>query len=79
MKSIIPSAAMNSQAVYGAPAERDDQFSSLKSMEDYLNTIEKNFFNRVLSRADGNKSKAAEILGIKRTTLNDRLKKLGLL
>jgi transcriptional regulator with PAS, ATPase and Fis domain len=51
---------------------------SLDEFENELARIEKDYFSSVLEKAGGNKSKAAEILGIKRTTLNDRLKKLGL-
>lgn len=51
---------------------------SLDEFENELARIEKDYFSSVLDKAGGNKSKAAEILGIKRTTLNDRLKKLGL-
>lgn len=51
---------------------------SLDEFENELGQIEKDYFSSVLEKAGGNKSKAAEILGIKRTTLNDRLKKLGL-
>ena len=51
---------------------------ALDEFEDELARIEKDYFSSVLEKAGGNKSKAAELLGIKRTTLNDRLKKLGL-
>jgi DNA-binding NtrC family response regulator len=57
----------------------DPTFRSLADMENYLSRIEKNYFEQILEREGGNKSKAAEQLGVKRTTLNDRLKKLGLL
>lgn len=54
---------------------------SQKTLDDFeseLSRFEKEYFSAVLEKAGGNKSKAAELLGIKRTTLNDRLKKLGL-
>ena len=53
----------------------------LKSLEDFEKNLfesERKYFERVLDHVGGNKSKAAEWLGIKRTTLNDRLKKLGI-
>lgn len=55
-----------------------EQAESLEGLEQRLTAIETDFFRHVLEEVGGNKSKAAEKLGIKRTTLNDRLKKLGL-
>ncbi len=61
------------------PAQTESKAEkNLEEFEAELLSVEKEYFNAVLKSADGNKTKAAEILGIKRTTLNDRLKKLGL-
>ncbi len=51
---------------------------TLDAFETELMEQERSYFRSVLESVEGNKSKAAEKLGIKRTTLNDRLKKLGL-
>ncbi len=53
--------------------------ATLEELESRLTALETAFFRRLLDSVQGNKSKAADQLGIKRTTLNDRLKKLGLL
>lgn len=52
--------------------------ASLEEFEKRLQKIETDYFREILEKAGGNKSKAADLLAIKRTTLNDRLKKLGL-
>jgi Nif-specific regulatory protein len=51
---------------------------TLDEFEAELMDKERIYFKSILDSVEGNKSKAAEKLGIKRTTLNDRLKKLGL-
>jgi transcriptional regulator with PAS, ATPase and Fis domain len=43
----------------------------------YLNTIERDLIQRSLERTGGNRNKAAELLRIKRTTLVEKLKRLG--
>ena len=43
----------------------------------YLGTIEKDLISRALERTRGNRNKAAELLRIKRTTLVEKLKRLG--
>ncbi len=79
MKSFIPRNKSKKENI-GIPQDKDGiPFGSITEMEQYLFSVEKDYFTRILESADGNKSKAAEILAIKRTTLNDRLKKLGLL
>ncbi|KAB2880211.1 protein kinase [bacterium] len=60
------------------PAMTDLAQKSLEQFENEAARIEKDYFSKILEKAGGNKTKAAEMLGIKRTTLNDRLKKLGL-
>jgi two-component system, NtrC family, response regulator HydG len=49
----------------------DGESSTVKT----LHEIEKDYIKEVLSRVDGNKSKAAELLGIDRKTLRDKLDK----
>jgi DNA-binding NtrC family response regulator len=46
-------------------------------MPAYLSSIEKDLIRRSLQRTKGNKNKAAELLRIKRTTLVEKLKRLG--
>lgn len=49
-----------------------------KPLDDYLSDIEKDAIIKALEKANGNKTKAAELLGISFRTLRYRLKKLGL-
>jgi len=56
----------------------DFSANGLAELEGKLEDMEKSYFEDILQKAGGNKSKVADLLGIKRTTLNDRLKKLGL-
>jgi DNA-binding NtrC family response regulator len=46
-------------------------------MPAYLSSIEKDLIHRSLQRTGGNRNKAAELLRIKRTTLVEKLKRLG--
>ena len=48
------------------------------SLDDRLREVESNLISWALKVSGGNKSKAAELLTIKRSTLGDRIKKLGL-
>jgi transcriptional regulator with GAF, ATPase, and Fis domain len=48
------------------------------SLEDRLRDVEQGLITWALKVSGGNKSKAAELLQIKRSTLGDRIKKLGL-
>jgi transcriptional regulator with PAS, ATPase and Fis domain len=51
---------------------------SAVSLEDRLQDLETNLIKWALRVSNGNKSKAADMLKIKRSTLGDRIKKLGL-
>jgi transcriptional regulator with PAS, ATPase and Fis domain len=57
--------------------ETHDHPSSI-SLDDRLREVESNLISWALKVSGGNKSKAAELLNIKRSTLGDRIKKLGL-
>ena len=48
------------------------------SLDDRLKEVETNLIGWALRAADGNKSKAAELLNIKRSTLGDRIARCGL-
>ena len=47
------------------------------NLKDFLDAVELRLINEALQRADGVKNQAAELLGIKRTTLIAKLKKKG--
>jgi two-component system response regulator AtoC len=51
---------------------------SAVSLDDRLKDVESNLISWALKVSGGNKSKAAELLNIKRSTLGDRIKKLDL-
>jgi DNA-binding NtrC family response regulator len=46
-------------------------------LQAYLAAIERDLIQRSLERTGGNRNKAAELLRIKRTTLVEKLKRLG--
>jgi DNA-binding NtrC family response regulator len=48
------------------------------SLDDRLKEVETNLIGWALRAADGNKSKAAELLNIKRSTLGDRIARCGI-
>jgi transcriptional regulator with GAF, ATPase, and Fis domain len=52
--------------------------ASAVSLDDRLKEVEQNLISWALRVTAGNKSKAAELLQIKRSTLGDRVKRLGL-
>jgi len=64
--------------------EEDPSSSSLtsvrrnQSLEEYIENIERAEITKALEKADGNKTKAAELLGISFRALRYRIKKLGL-
>lgn len=47
------------------------------NLKEFLDNIENNLIDEALAKADGVKNQAAEFLGIKRTTLIEKLKKRG--
>lgn len=47
------------------------------NLKDFLEAVENRLVDEALARADGVKNQAAELLGIKRTTLIEKLKKRG--
>ncbi len=46
-------------------------------MPSYLAAIERDLISRALDRTHGNRNKAADLLRIKRTTLVEKLKRIG--
>jgi transcriptional regulator with PAS, ATPase and Fis domain len=61
-----------------APIVETHANPSAVSLDDRLREVESNLISWALKVSAGNKSKAAELLNIKRSTLGDRIKKLGL-
>ena len=47
-------------------------------LKEFIGCMEKNIILRALSRVNGNQKYAAEILGIKYTTLNEKIKKYSI-
>ena len=43
----------------------------------YLASVERDLIHRALDRTQGNRNKAADLLRIKRTTLVEKLKRIG--
>ncbi len=55
-----------------------DQLTQLDmSLKEFMDSIEERLVQEALARAGGVKNQAAELLGIKRTTLIEKLKKMG--
>jgi DNA-binding NtrC family response regulator len=48
------------------------------SLDEYLRRVEADCIASALSASGGNKSRAARLLGIKRSTLGDRIVRCGL-
>jgi len=61
-----------------APIVETHTHPSAVSLDDRLREVESNLISWALKVSGGNKSKAAELLNIKRSTLGDRVKKLDL-
>jgi transcriptional regulator with PAS, ATPase and Fis domain len=76
---------MAASMLFAAAPEGDDRGAALHaeaprsiSLDDRLKEVESNLIGWALKVADGNKSKAAELLSIKRSTLGDRIARCGL-
>ncbi len=60
------------------PARAVKRVSALVNYRDSVDAFRRDLVTRALREAGGNKTKAAEALGLKRTTLNSQLKELGM-
>jgi DNA-binding NtrC family response regulator len=60
------------------PALEAPSHPAAVSLDDRLHEVESHLITWALKVSHGNKSKAAELLQIKRSTLGDRIRKLGL-
>jgi len=74
--SVLFGAASTSSEPVATPAAPEP--SAPVSLDDRLREVETNLIGWALKVADGNKSKAAELLNIKRSTLGDRIARCGL-
>lgn len=74
VEEVVPMRAVG--FVWPTLADMGDKGLKLK---DFLEAIEGRLLSEALDQADGVKNKAAELVGIKRTTLIEKLKKRGLL
>ncbi|HNV03859.1 MAG TPA: sigma-54 dependent transcriptional regulator [Vicinamibacterales bacterium] len=61
-----------------SPVVEAHQEPTAISLEERLREVELNLISWALKASGGNKSRAAELLNVKRSTLGDRVKKLGL-
>jgi transcriptional regulator with PAS, ATPase and Fis domain len=75
---------MAASMLFAAEPDKDDHPPAAAeapksiSLDDRLKEVESNLIGWALKVADGNKSKAAELLSIKRSTLGDRIARCGL-
>ncbi|MDE5833748.1 MAG: sigma-54-dependent Fis family transcriptional regulator, partial [Desulfovibrio sp.] len=67
--------APSGEFVWPSLAELDKKKMNLK---EFLDAIENRLIDEALAKAEGVKNQAAEYLGIKRTTLIEKLKKRGM-
>ena len=72
------SVLFHSRAESEGPIVGNHELPSAISLDDRLREVEINLIGWALKASGGNKSKAAELLNIKRSTLGDRIRKLGL-
>ncbi len=74
----VPTAVLFHKYVEQEPIPETHAHPSSVSLDDRLKEVETNLISWALKVSGGNKSKAAELLQIKRSTLGDRIKRLGL-
>ncbi len=70
----LPEKAINVQKVFAMPKLADMQERGL-SLKEFLEAMEDGLIEEALQKSDGVKNHAAELLGIKRTTLIEKIKK----
>ena len=80
MAGCVPASVFFQKTASAAPSIQPQSEPSAGgvSLDDRIREVESNLIEWALKASDGNKSKAAELLKVKRSTLGDRIKKLGL-
>ncbi|MCX7794616.1 MAG: sigma-54 dependent transcriptional regulator [Thermodesulfovibrionales bacterium] len=73
-EKFIKSSAIREEAISNIPAFTDEGIDLQKVVED----IERDLILKALQKAEGVRSKAATLLGINRTTLIEKMKRLGI-
>jgi transcriptional regulator with PAS, ATPase and Fis domain len=61
----------------GLPISPDPAVSTVLNLKDACDEFERNYVRGALKAAGGNQSKAAQILGVARTTLSSKIEALG--
>jgi len=79
-RSIIKLKDLSEKLRSGVPIAREalELFTDEEGLPLTYENFEKKYIHFILSEVDGNKAKAAKILGIPRSTLRGKLRKLGL-
>jgi sigma-54 specific flagellar transcriptional regulator A len=72
-----PAGAPTGQAAVAAPAD-DPGFGPGRGLKDYLNDIEEQLIRKALAESGGIVADAAKALGMRRTTLVEKLRKFGI-
>ncbi len=72
----LPPEIQSASALVAPPPTPDFPEEGL-DLSAYLGTMERDFITRALDRTQGNRNKAADLLRIKRTTLVEKLKRIG--
>jgi transcriptional regulator with GAF, ATPase, and Fis domain len=78
MAGCVPASVFFQKTTSAPPAESAPSDDAAVSLDDRIRAVEVNLIGWALKASAGNKSKAAELLRVKRSTLGDRMKKLGL-
>jgi transcriptional regulator with GAF, ATPase, and Fis domain len=79
MAGCVPASIFFQKTANPAPAEAaPPNGPAVVSLDDRIREVEVNLIGWALKASAGNKSKAAALLRVKRSTLGDRMKKLGL-
>jgi len=60
------------------PSDSMDSGMSAEPLKDYIQKAERDYISRILKQCDGDKIRAADFLKIGRTTLYDKIQKMGL-
>ena len=73
----LPAIATNAPAPTARADEADTASAAGVPLDEYLRRVEARLISEALATSRGNKSRAARILGVKRSTLGDRIARCG--